>query len=71
MGQLNKKYHWCMVKSPIIWKEISGWGGKPYLIGGLGEFWEYCYCYYGLESTISKEDLGKLASDNLAVNSNF
>ncbi|XP_050293238.1 putative malate dehydrogenase 1B [Anthonomus grandis grandis] len=63
---INEKNKWYLVKSPIIWKEISSWGGKPYLIGGLSEFWEYCFCYYGLESFIPKEDLEKLAINNLA-----
>ncbi|XP_030754056.1 putative malate dehydrogenase 1B [Sitophilus oryzae] len=62
---LNKKNRWHLVNSPIIWKEISDWGGKPYLIGGMGQFWEYCYCYYGLATSIAKEDLEKLARDNL------
>ncbi|KAF7278262.1 hypothetical protein GWI33_008618 [Rhynchophorus ferrugineus] len=63
--KLNKKNKWYLVKSPIIWKELTNWGSKPYLIGGLGQFWEYCYCYYGLETFISKENLKKLANDNL------
>ncbi|KAJ8973897.1 hypothetical protein NQ317_018852 [Molorchus minor] len=41
------------------------WGGKKYLIGGLGEFWEYVFCYYGLESRIPKSELEKLAVSNL------
>ncbi|KAL1509905.1 hypothetical protein ABEB36_004571 [Hypothenemus hampei] len=65
VNDLNKKNKWFMVKSPIIWKEISGWGGKPYLLGGLSEFWDYCYCYYGFESWIAKKELEKLAHDNL------
>ncbi|KAG5877555.1 hypothetical protein JTB14_023328 [Gonioctena quinquepunctata] len=63
--QLNQSNKWYITKSPLIWKEIYAWGGKKYLIGGLSEFWEYIYCYYGLESVIPKGDMAKLASDNL------
>ncbi|CAG9764038.1 unnamed protein product [Ceutorhynchus assimilis] len=63
--QLNKNNGWHVVESPIIWKEITCWGGKPHLIGGLGEFWEYCFSYYGFQSAIPKEDLEKLTQHNL------
>lgn len=43
------------------------WGGKKYLLGGLSEFWEHVYCYYGLESLIPKHSLQELAADNLKV----
>ncbi|VEN59347.1 unnamed protein product [Callosobruchus maculatus] len=62
---LNKQNRWYIARGPIVWKEINMWGGKKYLIGGLSEFWEYVYCYYGLESIIPRADLQKLASDNL------
>lgn len=65
--EINKKAKWYVTNSPVIWKEIHHWGGKRYLIGGLGEFWEYIYCYYGLESIIPKTELRKLAADNLRV----
>lgn len=38
-------------------------GGKPHLIGGLSEFWEYCYDYYGLETFLSHNELQKLNND--------
>ncbi|XP_074025693.1 putative malate dehydrogenase 1B isoform X3 [Leptinotarsa decemlineata] len=63
--ELNRENKWFIHKSPVIWKEINMWGGKKYLIGGISEFWEYVYCYYGLESLISKEETAKLAADNL------
>ncbi|KAJ8921872.1 hypothetical protein NQ315_008505, partial [Exocentrus adspersus] len=63
--EMNEETKWSVVKSPIIWKEIHQWGGKKYLIGGLSEFWEYVYCYYGLESRIPKSELLKLAAENL------
>lgn len=66
VAELNRKNKWFMVDSPIIWKEISSWGGKSYLLGDIGDFWEYCYCYYGMESCIPKADLEWLARDNLA-----
>lgn len=65
--EINKATKWYATKSPLIWKEIHHWGGKKYLIGGLGEFWEYVYCYYGLESKIPKSELQKLTADNLKV----
>lgn len=65
INSLNKKNRWHVIESPLIWKEISMWGGKKYLIGGLSEFWEYVYCYYGLESAIPKDEILKLAEDNL------
>ncbi|CAH1175693.1 unnamed protein product [Phaedon cochleariae] len=63
--KLNKENTWYITESPLIWKEINIWGGKKHLIGGLSEFWEYVYCYYGLESICPKTDLEKLAADNL------
>lgn len=64
VGNLNKRNRWFITESPLIWKEINMWGGKKYLIGGLSEFWEYVYCYYGLESTLPKVEILKLAEDN-------
>ncbi|XP_023310185.1 putative malate dehydrogenase 1B [Anoplophora glabripennis] len=64
---INKCSNWYLTKSPVIWKEIHQWGSKRYLLGGLGEFWEYVYCYYGLESIIPKADLRNLAANNLKV----
>ncbi|XP_050509687.1 putative malate dehydrogenase 1B [Diabrotica virgifera virgifera] len=65
LEQLNKENKWYVSESPLIWKEINMWGGKKHLIGGLSEFWEHVYCYYGLESLISKQELEFLAADNL------
>lgn len=65
VNNLNKKNKWHVIDSPIIWKEISMRGGKKYLLGGLSEFWEYIYCYYGLESSIPRNDVVKMAADNL------
>ncbi|XP_057657797.1 putative malate dehydrogenase 1B isoform X1 [Diorhabda carinulata] len=65
LEHLNKENTWYITESPLIWKEINMWGGKKYLIGGLAEFWEHVYCYYGLESLISKQELEYLAEDNL------
>lgn len=65
VNTLNKRNKWHVNDSPIIWKEISMRGGKKYLLGGLSEFWEYIYCYYGLESSIPRKDVVKLAADNV------
>lgn len=65
--KVNAKNRWHNTKSPVIWKELVRSGGKAYLIGGLSEFWEYCYDYYGLQSFLSKSDLQKLVADNLMV----
>lgn len=62
---LNKTYRWYVTESPVIWKELTMWGGKKYLLGGLSEFWEYVYCYYGLKSSIPRNEISKLAEDNL------
>lgn len=42
-----------------------------YLIGGLSEFWEYCYDYYGLCSNIPLNDLIKLTEEHLQVTAMF
>ncbi|EFA05309.2 putative malate dehydrogenase 1B [Tribolium castaneum] len=67
LDQLNSENNWHQTKSPVIWKEISRMGGKKYLIGGLGEFWEYLYDYYGFQSRMSKDDLKKIMADNLLI----
>lgn len=61
----NRKYRWHHVSSPLIWKEICYRGGRAYLIGGLSEFWEYCYDYYGLCSNIPLKDLIALTEEHL------
>lgn len=67
LDQINSVNNWYQTKSPVIWKEVSRMGGKAHLIGGLGEFWEYCYDYYGFQSRMSKEDLAKIMADNLLI----
>lgn len=62
---LNESNSWFISESPLIWKEIAMWGGKKYLLGGLSEFWEYVYCYYGLESLLPRNEVLKIAQDNL------
>lgn len=42
-------------------------GGIPHYVGGLSEFWEYCYDYYGLESIVNPDDLQKMVEDNMQV----
>lgn len=37
------------------------------MIGGISEFWEYCYDFYDLESILTKMDLEALVADNLQV----
>lgn len=64
---MNLDNGWHHTRGPIIWKEISMRGGKPYLIGGISEFWEYCYDFYGLESALPPSEVQKLVSDNLQV----
>ncbi|CAG9863914.1 unnamed protein product [Phyllotreta striolata] len=65
LDELNRENKWYTHESPVIWKELYQWGGTKYLIGGLSEFWEHVYCYYGLESLIPKYALDELALDNL------
>lgn len=67
LEQINTKYGWHVTKSPVIWKEITRMGSKPYLIGGLSEFWEYCFDYYGFQSRMSKSDIEKLVLDNALI----
>lgn len=67
LNEVNHKYNWHHTKSPIIWKCLLSYGSKPHYIGGISEFWEYCYDYYALQSIISKEDLEALVADNLEV----
>lgn len=50
--------NWNYLRLPIVWYEIGLWGGKPFLIGGLAEFFEYCYENFGFDSfspTVDKE----------------
>ncbi|RZC41750.1 malate dehydrogenase 1B, partial [Asbolus verrucosus] len=67
LDKINSANHWYHTTSPIVWREINRRGGKAYLIGGLGEFWEYCYDYYGFQSRISKQDLSRMITDNLLI----
>lgn len=64
LSEINTRNDWHHIESPIIWKEVGRVGGKATLIGGISDFWEYCYDYYGLESVLPKEDLQNLVEDN-------
>lgn len=67
LDETNIKRGWYHTTSPLIWKELCYRGGKAYLIGGLSEFWEYCYDYYGLISKIPYEELCRLAAEHKEV----
>lgn len=67
LDELNNINGWHQTRSPVIWKEISRMGAKKYLIGGLSEFWEYCYDYYGFQSRMSREDINKIMKDNALI----
>ncbi|XP_049822195.1 putative malate dehydrogenase 1B isoform X2 [Aethina tumida] len=63
---LNNENGWNFVESPVIWKELIS-GGKKHKIGGLSEFWEYCYDYYGLVSHASSDTVQKMINENLLM----
>ncbi|KAF5305482.1 hypothetical protein FQA39_LY01573 [Lamprigera yunnana] len=65
LENMNSIYKWSHTSCPLIWKELSRTGGLPHYVGGLSEFWEYCYEYYDLQSVISPENLEKLHEDHL------
>ncbi|XP_063377490.1 putative malate dehydrogenase 1B [Cydia fagiglandana] len=44
--KINQKYKWHHIGSPLVWKELLMKGSKPYYIGGLPEFLDYCHSYY-------------------------
>lgn len=67
---LNIHNGWHFTSGPVIWKKLSETDQQKYLIGGLSEFWEYCYDYYGVESRLSKEDLDKFVEICKAVSIN-
>lgn len=62
--ELKRKNGWCYIKSPIIWKEVAMTGGKPHLIGDLGDFWEYIDDYYGIFTCFDRETIEKLKDEN-------
>nr|XP_022911815.1 putative malate dehydrogenase 1B [Onthophagus taurus] len=70
LHEQNQKNNWNHRTSPLIWKEVARRGGKAFLIGGISEFWEYVYDYYGLEAVLPKDDLDALIQDNMAFYQN-
>ncbi|KAK9721110.1 hypothetical protein QE152_g21695 [Popillia japonica] len=67
LSAINTEHDWHHTQSPIIWKEVARSGGRATLIGGISDFWEYCYDYYGLESILPKQDLLSLVEDNIQI----
>ncbi|KAL3277628.1 hypothetical protein HHI36_012969 [Cryptolaemus montrouzieri] len=63
--EINQANSWYVTKSPLIWKEIAFAGGKPHLIGGLSEFWEYIDDYYGAKTFLNKQAVEQMCLENL------
>lgn len=62
----NREHQWHHGESPLIYKELYTYGSKkPNLIGGISEFWEYCYDYYGIEVALTEDEVEALRSHNL------
>lgn len=60
-------YKWNLTVSPIIYRQLIYRGGPPHLIGGISEFWQYCYDYYNIESLLSQSEIMQLVEDNKMV----
>ncbi|XP_017771370.1 PREDICTED: putative malate dehydrogenase 1B [Nicrophorus vespilloides] len=67
LRKINRTSNWQHNSSPLVYKELLYYGGMRYYVGGISEFWEYCFDYYGLESYLSAEELADLAKDNYEV----
>ncbi|ESN91021.1 hypothetical protein HELRODRAFT_182368 [Helobdella robusta] len=51
-------------RSPLIWREPLEFGGPKLYFGSFNEFQEYAYLYYGIENTMSSNDMKQLAESN-------
>ena len=57
LQQTCGRYGWIHTKSPLIWRELVHRDGKPLLIGGANEFFEYVDAYYGIQSLLDSDHL--------------
>ncbi|CAL8390032.1 unnamed protein product [Boreogadus saida] len=56
-----RSHGWRHSESPLVWRELLDRGGKGKLVGGLADFLEHCYEYYGVMSDMSTDMMLKIA----------
>ncbi|XP_060716043.1 putative malate dehydrogenase 1B isoform X1 [Tachysurus vachellii] len=56
---------WKHQSSPMVWRELTGRGGKGALLGGFSDFLEYVQGYYGITSDMTTEQMLNIAAENL------
>ncbi|TTE66794.1 Malate dehydrogenase, cytoplasmic [Bagarius yarrelli] len=58
---------WRHESSPLVWRELTGRGGKAMLLGGFNDFLEYAQGYYGITSDMKSELMLNIAAENLKM----
>ncbi|XP_058235848.1 putative malate dehydrogenase 1B [Hemibagrus wyckioides] len=56
---------WNHESSPVVWRELTGRGGKGMLLGGFSDFLEYVQGYHGITSDMDTEQMLNVAAENL------